>query len=114
MGDNNSLVAELFGVLERLAAPAKDQIAYLRNLGTSPSVDELALELNDVAFLVPKLVEDGRISRQQADCITIIERKLSEMSGQHNFQLWTEDALRHAADWEDVRRLAAAALVGQI
>jgi hypothetical protein len=35
--------------LERLAADAETQADYLRQLGTWPSLDELALELDDVA-----------------------------------------------------------------
>ena len=110
MEHDDPLVEELFKALGRLAAPAADQIAYLQRLGTAPSADELALELDDVVFLLPKLLDEGRITWQQADLTRTIERKLLAMSGEQRSHLWTVEALVTAEEWEDVRRLAAAAL----
>ncbi|MBI4491879.1 MAG: hypothetical protein HY690_03695 [Chloroflexi bacterium] len=101
---------DLTHALARLAAPARDQIAYLGDLGVSPSADELALELDDVAGLVPRLVACGKLTPQQAERIAAVHRKLDEMSGQDKSCLWTETGLQDRPEWEEVRRLAAAAL----
>ena len=46
---SDHVMAMLRQALERLAADAEAQKAYLRDLRTWPSLDELALELDDVA-----------------------------------------------------------------
>lgn len=44
---------ELIEVVRRLAAPAEDQRAYLRQSESYPSLDELALELDDMLKPLP-------------------------------------------------------------
>jgi hypothetical protein len=90
-------------VVARLAAEPAEQLAYLEALNTTPSVDELALTLDD---------ELGRVrSSLAADHpLLFLERRLREMSGGENAPMWHADAL-HTEPWEEVRRLAQAALV---
>lgn len=100
----------MYEALEHLAAPAPEQVAYLRKLGSAPCADELALELNDEVVMVPQFVGEGLLSHRQAELVQAVDEKLDEMSGMHQAHLWDEDALLGRPEWEEVRRLAAAAL----
>lgn len=104
------LVGELYGALRRLAAPPEEQVAYLKKLGVAPSADELALELDDLLYLVPQLVRDGRLDDEGAEAIYDLDRKLADMSGPAKANLWTVEALLDGEQWLDVRRLAKQAL----
>jgi hypothetical protein len=90
--------------LEHLAADPDAQADYLQQLGTWPSLDELALELDDVAgaseaWGTPELV--GRVRA--------LSSKLEQMSGQENAQLWQPEALQ-MTEWTHIRALARQAL----
>lgn len=94
----------LRAALEHLAADAQGQERYLRELGTWPSLDELALDLGDVAeasetWSRPVLRERVRL----------LSQKLDAMSGEANAKLWEPEAL-HGPEWAEVRGLAADAL----
>ena len=94
----------LFKALKNLAADAEAQEHYLRQLGSWPSLDELALELDDAA----------RASQAEApptlrERVLAVDRKLDEMSGEANASLW-EPAALHRSEWAEVRRLATEAL----
>ncbi len=110
MVDPRWALAELSDTLKHLAAPASEQVAYLRKVGALPLVDELALEYDNVVRLVPELVQKGFISPRQAALMDAVSRKISEMSHRHEESLWLEDALHTREDWEEVRRLASNAL----
>lgn len=91
--------------LLRLSLSAKEQEAYLRQLGTAPSADELALEFSDALGLVQEqLDEDARTASSRLD------RHLEEMSGGERAELWTVAALHAAPEWTRVRQLAHEAL----
>jgi hypothetical protein len=91
--------------LEHLAADAEMQEQYLRQLGTWPSLDELALELDDVAS-----ASEAWAPQELREAVQPVSRKLDEMSGEQNAELWEPEALR-GNEWAEVRRLAARALV---
>jgi hypothetical protein len=91
--------------LTRLAADARSQEQYLRELGTWPSLDELALGLDDVEG-ASELLEEA-IER-----VELLSEKLDAMRGPANARLWEPDALS-GSEWEEVRRLAADALAAQ-
>lgn len=90
--------------LEHLAADAQAQESYLREWGTWPSLDELALELDAVAgaseIWTPPVLRER---------VRLLDQKLDLMSGQEHAELWEAEAL-HAPEWAEVRRLAADAL----
>ena len=88
--------------LQRLAAPAREQVKYLRDLGTYPSLDELALEFDDALSPV----------RHELDALTVLrelDELLHRMSGPANAELWEPGALT-GDEWQRVRALAASAL----
>jgi hypothetical protein len=94
--------AVLAEALARLAGDAQAQEQYLRALGTWPSLDELALEFDDVA-------EASEVPAEAADPLRRLSEKLNEMSGHANARLWEPGALS-GPEWDEVRRLAADAL----
>ena len=96
--------------VERLAAPADQQVAYLKRLGTAPCADELALELNYIVAMLDQFVAQGLLSPVQASAIQAVDQKLDQMSGSQNDELWWEEALHRRPEWAEVRRLAATAL----
>jgi hypothetical protein len=90
--------------LERLAADPEAQARYLRQLGSWPSLDELALELDDVA-----VASGSWASPALRGLVRLLSTKLDEMSGEANARLWQSEAL-HTEEWAGVRALAAKAL----
>ncbi len=101
---------ELKRILTLLASRSSAQVEYLRGLGTLPEVDELALEFDDVANLVPALLTAGQLSQKQADAVESVACLLEKLTNQHNPDLWTESALRDYQGWHDIRRAAKQAL----
>jgi hypothetical protein len=92
----------LKATVARLAADKEEQVAYLRRLGTYPSLDELALTFDD---------ELGRVRPNLATNhpLLALDRKLHEMSGSDKASLWTPEAL-DSETWQAVRALARHAL----
>jgi hypothetical protein len=90
--------------LERLAAEPETQVRYLQRLGSWPSLDELALELDDVAA-----ASESWASPALRDHVRLLSMKLDEMSGEANARLWQSEAIR-TGQWGDVRDLASEAL----
>lgn len=88
--------------LQQAALPAERQIARLRGF--------------DVAFEVADDFDnwcrwalasaDIRLTEEQRSRLSALNRRLEQMSGEHNAELWTEDALRSRREWEEVRREA--------
>lgn len=90
--------------LEHLASDAEEQQRHLRELGTWPSLDELALELDDVKE--PAERSESELLRER---VRLLGNKLDAMSGPDHVGLWRGDALTRP-EWSEARRLAADAL----
>lgn len=108
IGPQQALLDQLVVAISRLARPPESQIAYLETLGTWPSADELALELDDVAGEV--LGPPALLSEHQKSVVRALDKQLGEMSGSDRAELWSEEALRTSPEWERVRSLARSAL----
>ena len=96
---------QLREALVRLGSSAKEQEAYLRQLGTAPSADELALEFSDALGVL-----QGQLDEPAFAAASRLDRYLEDMSGSEHAQLWTTDALYAAPEWTHVRQLAEEAL----
>jgi hypothetical protein len=92
--------------LTRLAAPAEEQVAFLRELGVWPSADELALELDDVMRMLPEALNRGELSREEETLIRQVDDLLGTMSGEEKAELWDASQLALAKEWAEVRCLA--------
>ena len=106
-GRTRWLLDQLRAAVARLASSADDQLAYVRQLGSSPSVDELALEFDDFARAV--LAQPRLLTDEQRMAVENLDRQLDAMSGADRAALWTEAALGSAEEWHEVRRRAARA-----
>jgi hypothetical protein len=96
-------LASMAAVLGRLASPADVQAAYLADLGVSGSIDELALEFDDLFKpLEPRL--DG-LRGWEAALASLRELDSSLSSEQLS---WSYEALQSSQGWEEIRRLARA------
>ncbi len=84
--------------LERLAASGDEQREYLQQIGSFPSLDELALEFDD-EFQCVRAVASVALGK--------VDEQLSIMSGA---DLWKPEAL-DGNEWARVRVLAGAALM---
>ena len=102
--------AQIERTLKVLASSAEDQQKYLERLGTAPSADELALELDDFVAMLPAAVRDGVLSEEQAAAVRRVNDFAGSFSGKENAALWRVDQLASASQWEEVRRLARVAL----
>lgn len=96
---------ELRTALQRLASSPADQETFLRELGTAPSVDELAIEFSDMLGVLQGSLEEPALS-----LAIRLDRYLEGISGGEHADLWTVSALHSAQEWARVRRLAGEVL----
>src|SRR5207245_3853288 len=96
---NPAILRQLRDSLAILAAAPQDQAEYLRRKGVG--VDELALELDDVA----EAVVAGWLHDEAAMAVRKVESRLLKMSGEANAQRWIEPVLFGAPEWGEVRKL---------
>ncbi|MFL0803130.1 MAG: hypothetical protein K6L81_05400 [Agarilytica sp.] len=94
---------ELLELLKILASSAQVQLTYLEGLG-NPSVDELALEFDDLFLLASSKVETGVLTSPQFDLLERLNSKLDEISGVD--MCWTTTAISDSKEWEEIRVLA--------
>jgi hypothetical protein len=106
-----TLSAKLKGAVSRLAAPATDQVRYLREIGTFPSADELALEFDDLIFSRWRLRTECMISDEAASLVEILNTKLDSFSGKAHEEEWDASALESSRNWAEVRQIAKQLLV---
>src|SRR5256885_413194 len=99
---------ELRRTLGLLAAPADDQLLYLKSL--SGSNDELGLEFDTVARASKELELMGRLTKDQVRAILVVDELLNEMSGPAHAELWEDQQIRTDGRWARVRELAEEAL----
>jgi hypothetical protein len=95
---------ELKRILEILASNPEHQIQYLEDLGVAPLADELGLEFDDAVNLPSEL------PAEVGDVLSMLDNKLSTMSGGDKSHLWQTQALSSAEEWQEVRQLAMEAL----
>lgn len=104
--DTQGWMARLRATLERLAAPAGDQVAYLEALGTGEVADELALEFDDAFRPLEPALRDEPGTGQLLETLKALDRALTADS-----LGWSVQEIREQADWTGVRVLAAKALL---
>ena len=94
---------ELSKVIRILALPAEETLAALPEGPDRP--DRLALRFDEeyTAFMA-KLVDLP--SEAQLVSLQELDRALNAMSSPNDQALWTEEAVVHAPEWEQIRFLA--------
>ena len=96
----------MIAALARLSAPPHEQAAYLEEIGTSPSLDELALEFEEAYIPMLGLADEFHLTSEQMNVLRALNDGLRAIGGPENEHLWTTDALERA-EWSDIRRLAS-------
>ena len=100
------MVHRLIETLRALAAPADMQLAPFPDFVVR--ADELARDFDDALLLVrdcPQLL----LTRRQQDALAEVDWAVNAVHGQGR-QLFTDDAVRTSAEWDEVRRCAREAL----
>jgi hypothetical protein len=97
----------LVTAVDHLAAEPVAQKAYLASEGFEGSVDELALEFDDLYVpLAPQLAQLD-IPHLAIEKLIRLDELLARMSGPQHAELWEPDALVTSHEWSEVRRLAS-------
>jgi hypothetical protein len=103
--DPQALRATLLYCVRLLAASAEHQNAYITEHHWHH--DELALDLDAVREAA---IAHCELSADQIAAINRIDAQLDAMSGHEHAELWTDEGVATAAEWQTVRKLAQEAL----
>ena len=96
-------IVTLLELLKVLASSAQVQLSYLDSLG-SPSVDELALEFEDLFLIASSKLEAGELTSLQFENLEVLDSMFDKISGVDKH--WTTSSLCESAEWEEIRKLA--------
>ena len=103
-----NFVKNLESDLRLLTSSADEQVKWLKKEEKFwLPVDELALEFNERFILVDSEKEKCGLSDDLVKCLNRLDESLTKMSGEHNAELWTYEALAQSQEWADVRVLAS-------
>jgi hypothetical protein len=108
--DHETQLRHLKWSLQALAASASEQLALFPD--AVAKADELALDFDNCAAVV-RGRDDSELSESQLAALTAIDDQLATMSRlatELDADMWSEAALRHDQNWEQIRQLAADAL----
>ncbi len=103
---------DLLATVKRLAAPAEAQVAWLKELGTYPSLDELALEFDD-EFARVRSGQADHLSPDALGALFELDQELDRISGAANARLWDPESL-DGPEWRAIRELAARAAAAMV
>jgi hypothetical protein len=101
--------SEMRRTLENLVADAAAQRRYVESQKLSPSIDELALEFDDICSRLSIVLEEGTVDAETVAALERVRAQLKAMSGEKNAELWHVDGLARP-EWAAVRALARTAL----
>jgi hypothetical protein len=93
--------------LQALAMPAEVQIALFPSFVCQ--ADELALVFDNFKRAAESNF-GGEMTESQRDLLARIDGRLADMSGRHDPELWTQEALRGRDEWARIRALATETL----
>lgn len=96
-----------------LASPPEAQREWLRRIGTFPVTDELAIEFDDWAQLLPQLGADDLVDDESDQAIQRLAAALDRLQAAFGTDpdKWQASALDESPEWETVREAAGPALV---
>ncbi len=87
-------------IVKQMAMDAKEQITKLK--GTVVA-DELASDFSEIGMMYAKeLLESEWITQEQYAIVKSIDEMLTNMSKRN--ELWTEEALLNAEEWQNCRK----------
>ena len=108
--EKESQLRHLKWSLQALAASPSEQLALFPD--AVARADELVLDFDNCAAAV-RGRDDSELSETQLAALAAIDHQLGTMSRlatELDADMWSEAALRHEAQWAQIRELAASAL----
>ncbi|GAA3973615.1 hypothetical protein GCM10022232_00920 [Streptomyces plumbiresistens] len=96
-------------VLGLLSAGPERQVEYLRVSGVGP--DEVLLQFDDVLHVARARVADGSLNDEDYLLLQAVNESVNSVNAGPE-AIWTEGALKEAAEWEDVRAASRVAKSG--
>jgi len=106
--NKESKMRELVRVLVNLSNEENKQEAYLKAIGTFPSLDELGLEFDDIYLAVCEENTIG-LTNNQKRSLKEVNEALLKISGDLHKEEWMSVSLGNAS-WAQIRLLAKEAL----
>lgn len=103
---------QLRNAVELLARSPSSQAEFLQELGTAPSLDELALIFDDSYGFFRSSVEHSANSLEFAQLLSALRNldgRLTALSSPSNKTLWSIEALT-CPEWDEVRKAAGETL----
>jgi hypothetical protein len=83
--------------------------AYRQIESFPPNVDipfEIADDFGNHCRWILEGKDAPKLTSEQRSRLAALDRRLDAMSGEDNADLWTEDAIRFRAEWDEVREKA--------
>jgi hypothetical protein len=104
------LISTLLSSIEWLAANPENQREYLKNLGSFPSLDELALEFDDV-YPAFKAQTASQAIMPESILVKIenLDYALNLLSDSADKSVWDESSL-DTENWVNIRNIASSVL----
>ncbi|MGV9907371.1 hypothetical protein ACWDU8_33650 [Streptomyces sp. NPDC003388] len=96
-------------VLDLLSAGPERQVEYLRASGVGP--DEVLLQFDDVLHVAHARLADGSLNDKDYFLLQTVNESVNSVSAGPE-DIWAEDALEEAAEWEEVRAASRLAKSG--
>lgn len=103
-------IDQLIALLKILAADPKDQIKYIEKLGTMPLLDEFALELDDMLWVLDYCPKENILNCDFIVYVREISSTFREMSQSIDKSLWYVESLYNREEWKKIRLLANKAI----
>ena len=65
--------------------------------------DEIAIDFDNWCRWALQGADAPPLTEEQRSSLIALNSRLDRMSGEHNAELWTDEALRYNSEWDDVR-----------
>ena len=105
--------SELWQAVHTLSLPAKEQLDIIWAAGKLCGIDELAISFEDFSWLLDEGEGQSELTESELLALRLLDQKLDQMSGEANSSIWTVEALYSFECWDEVRKLATAALMSR-
>lgn len=96
----------LIDAVKLLASEATVQLDSLGERGLAPSVNELAMEFDDIACARDDMLAKGELNASEHRAVAMLDAAFDKMTPADG-AVWTPEAVKHDVRWADIRRLAA-------
>jgi hypothetical protein len=106
MSDDDTHTRDAMVLLEQVvrvaALPAERQIESFPSFCVV--ADEIALDYDNCCGWALEGYKAPVLTDEQRSSLVALDERLNRMSGKHNAELWTDEALRCSPEWDEVRK----------